>query len=133
MQLFILHHCLLGFRLSASVLEVRNVSSLTACVDACFAHPCCRSMNYKHSTAVNQSNKCELLHNLVENSSQHTSHALEPNSSFGHFFFNQPLKVIRNITLCRKDQLKDSGLFCSEIVGERDSKYSLHASRGNLF
>ena len=88
-----LSHCLLGFRLNAPVLKVRNVSWKSACVDDCFANPCCRSMNYNNAPSVNQSNKCELLHNLVETS----SYALEPNSSFDYLFFDQPLKVIRTI------------------------------------
>ena len=88
-----LSHSFLGFRLNAPVLEVRNVSWRSACVDDCFANPCCRSMNYNHASSTNQSNKCELLHDLVDN----TSHVLEPNSSFHHIFFYQPLKVIRTI------------------------------------
>ena len=82
----------IGFRLNATVLEVRNVSSKMACMDDCFAHPCCRSMNYNHAASADHSNKCEFLHDLVEN----TSHVLEPNSSFDHIFFSQPLKVIAN-------------------------------------
>ena len=88
-----LWHYLLGFRLNAPVLEVHNVSWKSACVDNCFAHPCCRSMNYNYASLVNQSGKCELLHDLVEN----TSYVLEPNSSFDHLFFNYPLKVIRTL------------------------------------
>ena len=74
-------------------MEVRNVSSRIACVDKCFAHPCCRSMNYNYATLADHSNKCELLHNLVEI----TSYILEQNSSFDHLFFNEPEKVIRLI------------------------------------
>ena len=48
-------------------------------------------MNYKHATSANQSDECELLHDRVDN----TSYALETNSSFDHFFFNEPLKVIK--------------------------------------
>ena len=81
----------LGFRLNAPVVKVRNVSLRIACVDECFAHQCCRSMNYNYATLADHSNKCELLHNLVEN----TSYVLERNSSFDHLFFNEPLKVIR--------------------------------------
>ena len=74
-------------------MEVRNVSSRIACVDECFAHPCCRSINYNYATSADHLNKCELLHNLVEN----TSYVLERNSSFDHLFFNEPLKVIKLI------------------------------------
>ena len=82
-----------GFRLNAPIVEGRNVSWRSACVDVCFAHPCCRSMNYKHATSANQSDECELLHDRVDN----TSYALETNSSFDHFFFNEPLKLIKLI------------------------------------
>ena len=90
-------HFLLGFRLNAPVVDVRNVSSRIACVDECFAHTCCRSMNYNYATSADHSNKCELLHNLVENA----SYVLEPNSSSDHLFFNEPPKVIRTIKFYR--------------------------------
>ena len=83
-------HCFLGFRLKATVLEVRNVSSKSACINVCFAHPCCRSMNYNHAISADQSHKCEFLHDLVENMSD----VLEQNSLFHHIFFIKPLKVI---------------------------------------
>ena len=74
-------------------MEVRSVLSKSACMDDCFAHPCCRSINYNLATSANHLNKCELLHDLVENTTQ----VLEPNSSFDHIFFTHPLKVIRTI------------------------------------
>ena len=80
---------LLGFRLNATVLEVRNVSSRIACVNECLEDPCCRSINYEHSNSTNRSNKCEFLHDLLEN----TSFSLEANISFDHVFFVNLLKV----------------------------------------
>ena len=81
---------LLGFRLNATVLEVRNVSSRIACVDECLEDPCCRSINYEHGNSPNRSRKCEFLHDLLENK----SFPLEANSSFDYVFFVNPLKVI---------------------------------------
>ena len=80
---------LLGFRLSATVLEVRNVSSRIACIDECLEEPCCRSINYEHISSPDQWNKCEFLHHLFEN----TSFALVANSSFDHVFVINPPKV----------------------------------------
>ena len=116
---------LLGFRLNAPVVEVLNVFSKIACVDKCFAHPCCRSMNYNYAALADHSNKCELLHNLVEN----TSYVLERNSSFDHLFFNEPLKVIRLLfnfkfscmksTRCLYQCLSSRLLFIWKRVGKR--------------
>ena len=79
----------LGFRLNATVLEVRNVSSRIACVDECLEDLCCRSINYEHGNSPNRLNKCEFLHDLLKD----TSFPLEANSLFDHVFVVNPLKV----------------------------------------
>ena len=52
-------------------------------------------MNYERAVLANHSNKCELLHDIMED----TSHALQPNSLSDHIFFNHPLKVIGSTRL----------------------------------
>jgi hypothetical protein len=55
----------------------------------CLAEPCCRSINYKYSSLQNEPNKCEFLHDLVEN----TTSVLEANTSFDYVYFTEAHKV----------------------------------------
>lgn len=79
---------LLGFRLHATVLKVVQVASKYACIDECFADPCCRSINYKNNPLENKMKTCEILHDLLKNAT------LEADTSYDHVFFIDPQKVV---------------------------------------
>ena len=85
-----------GYRLNVTILKTKAVSDWLACVLECVTEPCCRSINYKKSSISQNESNCEMLHNMVYNTSQKL---LEPNCSYDHVFLNNPqkVKIIHNI------------------------------------
>jgi hypothetical protein len=65
------------------------------CAMECFKEPCCRSINFKKIVAKLSERNCEMLHNVVYNTSEQV---LENNASYDYIFFNNPRKVRRIVT-----------------------------------
>ena len=80
----------LGFRLNSAVVKTKVVSDWADCIMECATEICCRSINFKKKfTSVKQSN-CEMLHNVVYNTSKRL---LEKNSSYNYVYLVNPQKV----------------------------------------
>ena len=87
---FTMAHYTLGFRLNSTVVKTKVVSDWADCVMECATEICCRSINFrKKITSENQSN-CEMLHNVVYNTSEIL---LEKNSSYNYVYLVNPQKV----------------------------------------
>jgi hypothetical protein len=81
---------ILGFRLDTTVLMIKVVSEKLDCVMECSNEPCCRSINYKISPTLKNEPNCEILHNVVYNTSEN---ALERSSSYDHVYLANSEKV----------------------------------------
>jgi hypothetical protein len=79
-----------GYRLNVAVLNTTVTTDWLACVMECVTEPCCRSINYKNTLNLQNEPNCEMLHNLVYDTSQEL---LEANSSYNHVYLNNPPKV----------------------------------------
>ena len=51
---------------------------------------CCRSINFKTIITARNEENCEILHNLVYNTSDDL---LKKNDTYDHIYFNSPMKV----------------------------------------
>ena len=82
----------IGFRLDTTILKNIAVSDWFDCVVECATEPSCRSINYNNKEPLNLKNEanCEMLHNVVYNTSQKF---LKKNSSYDHVFLMNPQKV----------------------------------------
>ncbi|XP_028393895.1 uncharacterized protein LOC114518154 [Dendronephthya gigantea] len=78
------------FRLNATILQVKDVVSKQECLDKCLDEPCCRSINYEHSTSPAKPQKCELLHELLN---ENACSLLVKNTSFDHAYIIEPRKA----------------------------------------
>ena len=83
---------ILGFKLDTTVLMIKVVSDKLGCVMECYKEACCRSINYKKTSTFQNEPNCEILHNVVYNSSEN---ALMKNFSFDHIYLVDPEKVRR--------------------------------------
>ena len=66
------------------------VSDWPDCVMECVREPCCRSINYKRTANLKNESNCEMLHNLVYNTSQKF---LVANYTYNHVYLGNPRKV----------------------------------------
>ena len=66
------------------------VSEWIDCIVECASEPCCRSINYKYTLNLKNETNCEMLHNLVYNTSQTL---LEKNALYDHVYLLNPRKV----------------------------------------
>ena len=82
---------IIGFRLRTTVFATKIVPQKIDCVMECATEPCCRSINYKTLLSLNNETNCEMLHNMVYNTSQTL---LEKNSSFDYVYLISPHKVV---------------------------------------
>ncbi|XP_028416200.1 sushi, von Willebrand factor type A, EGF and pentraxin domain-containing protein 1-like [Dendronephthya gigantea] len=80
---------LTGFRLNSSILKKTNVSSKAECISSCIKEPCCRSLNYKESSPQAEASVCEMLHDVIHN----TSKQLQENSFYDYIYFKESQKV----------------------------------------
>ncbi|CAB4005984.1 Hypothetical predicted protein [Paramuricea clavata] len=78
-----------GFKLDTKVLMIKVVSDKLACVMECYKEACCRSINYKKTSTFQNEPNCEILHNVVHNSSEN---ALMKTSSFDYVYLVDPEK-----------------------------------------
>jgi hypothetical protein len=69
---------------------IKVVSEKLGCVIECSNEPCCRSINYKITSTFQNEPNCEILHNVVYNTSQN---ALEKTSSYDYVYLARPEKV----------------------------------------
>ena len=81
---------ILGFRLNTTVYAKIATSDWADCVIECVRDPCCRSVNYKNIIIAGNEENCEMLHNLVYNTSDDL---LKKNNTYNYIFFNSPMKV----------------------------------------
>lgn len=81
--------CTLGFRLNARVLKSKIVTERIDCIMECATEPCCRSINYKTKTALDNETNCEMLHNLVDRNKK----LLKRNASYDYARVVNPYKV----------------------------------------
>ncbi|CAB3983413.1 Hypothetical predicted protein, partial [Paramuricea clavata] len=86
-----------GSRLNSTILKKVDVSSMMECVVSCVQEPCCRSINYRKRLPQDLASLCEMLHDVVYN----TSAELEKNSSYDYIYFNAPRKEYNSS--CDKD------------------------------
>ena len=63
------------------------------CAQECVEEPCCRSINFKKIVTTKSERNCEMLHNVVYNTSETL---LENNASYDYIYFNNPRKVGSN-------------------------------------
>ena len=87
---FCFNSSLEGYRLNMTILMTKVVPHWLKCVLECVKEPCCRSINYKKTVNLPIESNCEMLHNLVYNTSQKF---LETNCSYNHVYLNSPRKV----------------------------------------
>ena len=67
-----------------------NASQFMECLLDCCKEPCCRSVNFKKTSTLEDEPKCELLHNLAYNTSKNL---LQGNASYDYAYFTKPEKV----------------------------------------
>ncbi len=79
-----------GFRLNITVLMTKVVPQMIVCVFECAKEPCCRSINYKKSLSLHNEPNCEMLHHVVNTTSQKF---LETNCSYDHVHLVNPGKI----------------------------------------
>ena len=80
----------IGFRFNVTVLETKIVSQWIDCVMECATETCCRSINYKKALTTQNESNCEMLHDVLNNTSEKM---LEKNSSYDHVYLVSPEKV----------------------------------------
>ena len=69
----------------------KTVMQQIDCVMDCAADQCCRSVNYKQASALQDETNCEMLHDIV---SQNTlDDMLEKTSAFNYIYMINPEKV----------------------------------------
>ena len=61
------------------------------CVIECATDQCCRSVNYKQTSTLQNEANCEMLHGIVSRNS--FDKMLEKNSSFDYVYLINPAKV----------------------------------------
>ena len=79
-----------GFRLNTTVYAKIATSDWADCAIECVRDPCCRSVNYKTLITAGNEENCEMLHNLVYNTSDDL---LKKNGTYNYIFLNSPMKV----------------------------------------
>ncbi len=72
------------------VLMTKVVPQMIVCVIQCAKEPCCRSINYKKTLSSHNEPNCEMLHDVVNSTSQKF---LETNCSYDHVHLLNPNKV----------------------------------------
>jgi hypothetical protein len=80
----------LGYRLNTTIFTTTHVDGQLDCLIVCDKEPCCRSINFKKKSSSDDNQNCEMLHNVVYNTSEKL---LETNSSFDHVYFVSSNKV----------------------------------------
>ena len=82
---------IVGSRLISSVIKSKFVpGDIIDCLIECATEPCCRSINYKNDWIFENETNCEMMHNIVYNTSKET---LEKNSSYDYAYLINPTKV----------------------------------------
>ena len=79
-----------GFRLKVAVLKTKFVSQWIDCIMECATEECCRSINYKKTVPLQNEPNCEMLHDVLYNTSEKI---LEKNSSYDYVYLVNPEKV----------------------------------------
>ena len=79
-----------GFRLNTTVYAKKTTGHWVDCAIECVKDSCCRSVNYKTIITAGNEENCEMLHNLVYNTSDDQ---LKENGTYNYIFFNSPMKV----------------------------------------
>jgi hypothetical protein len=80
----------LGSRLNTTIFTTTHVTGQLDCLIVCDKEPCCRSINFKKKSSSHIEKNCEMLHNVVSNTSEQL---LEKNQSFDHVYFISSEKV----------------------------------------
>ena len=80
----------LGLRLNVTVIKPIVVLHWIDCVMECATDACCRSINYKKTVSLPNEPNCEMLHDVLYNTSEKM---LENNSSYDHVYLENPEKV----------------------------------------
>ena len=79
-----------GFRLNTTVYMTTVATHGMNCAAQCVEEPCCRSINFKKIVSTPNERNCEMLHNVVYNTSKKF---LLKNTSYDYIYFNNPRKV----------------------------------------
>jgi hypothetical protein len=79
-----------GFRLNTTVLKTKVVSQRVDCVMECATETGCRSINYKKTVSVQNETNCEMIHDVLDDTSEKM---LENNSSYDYVYLVNPNKV----------------------------------------
>ena len=81
-----------GFRLKTTAYMTSAATHWINCAKECVEEPCCRSINFKKIVSTKSERNCEMLHNVVYNTSENL---LENNASYDYIYFINPRKVRR--------------------------------------
>lgn len=65
----------------------------------CVTEQCCRSVNYKKKAALEREKNCEMLHNVVYNTSDDL---LEKSASYDYVYLIDPIEVRVSFTAYKK-------------------------------
>jgi hypothetical protein len=60
----------LGSRLNTTIFTTTHVTGQLDCLIVCDKEPCCRSINFKKKSSSHIEKNCEMLHNVVSNTSE---------------------------------------------------------------
>ena len=75
----------------------------------CASEQCCRSINFRNTLVLGNEKNCEMLHNVVYNTSKKL---LEKNSSYEHVYLVNPQKVGTQKYIASRDlSITYDGLF----------------------
>ncbi len=91
LNLYLFFVYIVDFRLNATVYMTTVATHWINCAKECVEEPCCRSINFKKIISTQNERNCEMLHNVVYNSSN--KKFLLENTSYDYIYFNHPRKV----------------------------------------
>ncbi|XP_028411120.1 microfibril-associated glycoprotein 4-like [Dendronephthya gigantea] len=108
------------FRLNAPVVKTNVVSEWIDCVMECATEICCRSINFKKKWTSKNDSNCEMLHNVVYNTSERL---LEKNSSYDYVYLVNPQKEFNATCFVNTFDEIIAGYVCADIYhkGIKDS------------
>ncbi|XP_028408358.1 uncharacterized protein LOC114530936 [Dendronephthya gigantea] len=111
-----------GFRLNSFVLKKTDVSSKINCILSCVQEPCCRSLNYRERLPQGQTSLCEMLHDVIYN----TSAELQKNRFYDYVYLNAPIKEYNGSCIDEKVKAANPGNFDLNFPSKSVDSFILH-------
>ncbi|XP_028411161.1 techylectin-5B-like [Dendronephthya gigantea] len=112
-----------GFRLNVTVVKTNVVSEWIDCVMECATEICCRSINFKRILTSKNDSNCEMLHNVVYNTSERL---LEKNSSYDYVYLVKPQKGYKKTCLKNTSDENERGLHCADLYENGNNQSGIH-------